>query len=676
MDIKKLTQEVLLKNMTPEQQLAVLDSVTASVREAKAVQKQKIAENVDLVLQALKRIESDMLKRVQDSSKTVEDRVKTIKDGKDGKDGLQGAKGEKGDRGFDGKDGRNGRDGKDGKDGIDGVNGVGVANAHIDFDGSLIITLSTGQELNVGEVVSPELSDKIKVVANGGGTSQYVLDLIAQLQAEIDAITIPSQTGNAGKFLGTTGTDLQWQDFPDLTITDTFVVNTQAAMLALSAQKGDVAVRTDLSKTFILTASPASTLGDWQELLTPTDLVTSVAGRTGNVVLSNSDVSGSAASGANSDITSLSGITGGIATADYLQLDTTITPSVGVAKLQWDTTWGGPQVGMEGGNVNLQIGQETLIKVYNNTGSSLTDGQVVYVTGSQGQRLTVALAKANADSTSATIIGMVTEPIANNASGFVTTQGMVNGLNTVGATDGAVVYLSPTTAGAWTTTKPVAPQHLVMVGYVVKGGSGGAGSIYVNTQNGYELEELHNVLITSAANGDVLRYNSVSGVWENVAQTSLSLNSSQVTTALGYTPYNSTNPSGYTSNTGTVTSVGGTGTVSGLSLSGTVTTSGNLTLEGTLAVTPSNFASQTANTVLAAPNGASGVPTFRALVAADVPTLNQNTTGSAGSLVTTGFSIVESGGKLLFKYGATTIASMSSTGVITSATNIVSNGTP
>ena len=86
---------------------------------------------------------------------------------------------------------------------------------------------------------------------------------------------------------------------------------------------------------------------------------------------------------------------------------------------------------------------------------------------------------------------------------------------------------------------------------------------------------------------------------------------------------------------GTVTSVGGTGTVSGLSLSGTVTTSGNLTLGGTLAVLPSNFASQTANTILAAPNGTAGVPTFRAIVAADIPTLNQNTTGTASNVTGT-----------------------------------------
>ena len=226
---------------------------------------------------------------------------------------------------------------------------------------------------------------------------------------------------------------------------------------------------------------------------------------------------GAAASGANSDITSLAGITGGISSPDFIQFHTDITPTTGVGKLQWDPTWGGPQIGMVGGNVNLQIGQETVIYVYNNTGSALTNGQIVYVTGSQGQRVTVGLAQANSDSTSATIIGMVTEPIANNASGFVTTQGMVNGINTSGAADGAVVYLSPTTAGAWTTTKPQAPQHTVMVGYVVKGGSGGAGSIYINTQNGYEIDELHDVKITSRAAYNLLQVDSTNSYWQNVA---------------------------------------------------------------------------------------------------------------------------------------------------------------
>jgi hypothetical protein len=99
---------------------------------------------------------------------------------------------------------------------------------------------------------------------------------------------------------------------------------------------------------------------------------------------------------------------------------------------------------------------------------------------------------------------------------------------------------------------------------------------------------------------------------------------------------------GATANVGTVTSVSGTGTVSGLTLTGTVTSSGNLTLGGTLAVTADAFGSQTANRFLAAPNGTNGNPTFRAIVAADIPTLNQNTTGTAGNV--TGIVAVANGG--------------------------------
>lgn len=108
----------------------------------------------------------------------------------------------------------------------------------------------------------------------------------------------------------------------------------------------------------------------------------------------------------------------------------------------------------------------------------------------------------------------------------------------------------------------------------------------------------------------------------NADNTVSSLDAASFRTAIG---------AGTSSTTGTVTSISGTGTVSGLTLTGTVTSTGNLTLGGTLAVTPSNFAPQTANTVLAAPNGIAGTPTFRSLVAADIPTLNQNTTGNAAT---------------------------------------------
>ena len=121
---------------------------------------------------------------------------------------------------------------------------------------------------------------------------------------------------------------------------------------------------------------------------------------------------------------------------------------------------------------------------------------------------------------------------------------------------------------------------------------------------------------------------------------------------------------------GSVTSVSGTGTVSGITLSGTVTTSGSLTLGGTLAVTPSDFSSQAANTFLAAPNGSAGVPTFRAIVAADVPTLNQNTTGTASNV--TGVVAVANGGS-----GQTTAQTAMNTfaGAVTSGQYLRGNGT-
>lgn len=77
---------------------------------------------------------------------------------------------------------------------------------------------------------------------------------------------------------------------PAIAITDTFVVSTQAAMLALIAEVGDICVRTDLNKSFILRAAPASTLANWQELLNPTSPVQSVAGKTGAVTLTKADV--------------------------------------------------------------------------------------------------------------------------------------------------------------------------------------------------------------------------------------------------------------------------------------------------------------------------------------------------------------------------------------------------
>jgi hypothetical protein len=165
MDVESLAKELILKNMTPEQQMAVLDSVRESVAQAKEVQKRKIGENVDLVVQALKKIESDITTRFESVGNSIEKRVLSIKDGRDGSNGKDGRDGKDGKSGKDGLKGDRGLDGQAGRDGVDGVDGVSVVNANIDFDGSLVISLSDGREINVGEVVSADVAEKIKVIS-------------------------------------------------------------------------------------------------------------------------------------------------------------------------------------------------------------------------------------------------------------------------------------------------------------------------------------------------------------------------------------------------------------------------------------------------------------------------------------------------------------------------------
>jgi hypothetical protein len=124
--------------------------------------------------------------------------------------------------------------------------------------------------------------------------SQKLID-VADPTANQDAVTLAYLNSQKGASNGIAELDsggrVPAAQLPAIAITDTFVVADQAEMLALTAQTGDLAIRTDVNKSFILTAEPASTLGNWQELLTPTDSVLSVDGLTGAVDLSTSYVS-------------------------------------------------------------------------------------------------------------------------------------------------------------------------------------------------------------------------------------------------------------------------------------------------------------------------------------------------------------------------------------------------
>jgi hypothetical protein len=167
----------------------VLSGVDDFMLTVEKMQKRKVASNVQLVVQALKKIESDLQDKYDGVTTVIEKRVSTIKDGRDGINGRDGRDGKDGRPGKDGLPGARGRDGDPGQDGTDGMDGVSVTDARIDFDGSLIIVLSSGREINVGEVVTPDLAERIKVITNGGGTSQGVLDTLASLQAQINLLS-------------------------------------------------------------------------------------------------------------------------------------------------------------------------------------------------------------------------------------------------------------------------------------------------------------------------------------------------------------------------------------------------------------------------------------------------------------------------------------------------------
>ncbi len=246
-----------------------------------------------------------------------------------------------------------------------------------------------------------------------------------------------------------------------------------------------------------------------------------------------------------------------------------------------------------------------ICQVRNTTGATLTKGTAVYISGATGQIPTVNKALATSDATSAQTLGLMTSDLTNNTNGYVTVIGLITNIDTSAYTDGQQLYLSGTTAGTLTATKPYAPIHLVYVA-VVEHAHPTQGKLFVKVQNGYELDEIHNVSAQTPTNGQTIVYNSTTSLWENntvsltsgingtlpianggTGQTTANaafnaLVPSQTSNSGKYLTTDGTNTSWATNPLGTVTSVGGTGTVNGITLSGTVTSSGSLTLGGTL----------------------------------------------------------------------------------------------
>jgi hypothetical protein len=212
---------------------------------------------------------------------------------------------------------------------------------------------------------------------------------------------------------------------------------------------------------------------------------------------------------------------GDLSGVNSVEFDTTpATVPTLAGSMYWDVDYGTPAVVMGGGNVIQQVGEDSFYFGKNQTGSTIAKGTVVRANGTLGAsgRILIAPAIGNNSTPPEYFMGVTAESIANGADGIVQWFGSIKGINTTGQNgetwaNGDVLYLSSSVAGSLTNVEPVAPNQKTIVALVIYANANG--TIFVRPTIGHTLQDVNNVNITSPANGDVLTYDSASGVWEN-----------------------------------------------------------------------------------------------------------------------------------------------------------------
>lgn len=274
--------------------------------------------------------------------------------------------------------------------------------------------------------------------------------------------------------------------------------------------------------------------------------------------------------------------------AGQYNLDLTPTAPQVVGGMYWDATNVCPSMPLNA-DVSLQIGQEVYVRGRNNTGVTISNGTVVYINSAQGNNPTIAKADADAVNTSQ-VIGVATEDIGINATGFVTVTGVVNGVNTSGYSSGDALYLD-TIAGGLTNQLLPSPHNVVFVGYALNRTNNGR--IFVRPSSPISADT------TMAANGNQIAPTQVA-VKSYVNKRQLYSDTSTFDATRAWV-----NGRGF--GTGSVTSVG-----SGFGLSG-----GTITSSGTLAVDTSGQIATVAgiNTAVATKQNITDTSTWDATIA-------------------------------------------------------------
>ncbi len=196
-----------------------------------------------------------------------------------------------------------------------------------------------------------------------------------------------------------------------------------------------------------------------------------------------------------------------------MDFNTGFTGTSAIARLNWNNADGTIEVGALGGEVVLQVGQESHARGVNKQGSLISNGQAVTITGAQGNRIKLELTDPNNPPLNDSVTGLATESIINNQEGYITTFGMVRGIDTSAFSEGDRLFASAT-PGALVVVPPVAPARKIFVGTVVTANAAN-GSIFVGPVNVPNLTALSDVIINSIADNDFLSWHNASGTFVN-----------------------------------------------------------------------------------------------------------------------------------------------------------------
>jgi hypothetical protein len=193
--------------------------------------------------------------------------------------------------------------------------------------------------------------------------------------------------------------------------------------------------------------------------------------------------------------------------ADAVEFSLTPVNAPGAGQIAYKGNTGALAYLMNSSAVECEIGQQMYAYVHNADSVQINKGDAVYLFGASGNKASVKRAYNTSETTSARTLGLAAENIAVNQKGFVICQGVIENVNTGSYSDGNPLYLG-STPGSWTNVLPYAPNHYVQLG-IVEQASVGNGKIYVRVQNGFQLDELSDVDITTIppVAGDVLTYN-------------------------------------------------------------------------------------------------------------------------------------------------------------------------